>query len=262
MSNGIGTWFCKAGFDAGWGWDDAVECAMFLFFPVWAHRVVHLREQAGGSFAPDTYQAIPLRYSDSLVRHVIVRRWLTASIGWGVFLLFLIGFLTVLPPNAGRPAREWAAIGPFLFVSAPCLIVGGIAGQWLMRPYCRRQRDIRRVLGLHSLGTSDPARWVDEDRDRIQNAGAMFGTTTYAAAVPKLLAAQAWTGAMWAARLSAALENESSGEQLTDEVLRHPGTQEALRRFRQDAKCWPEAMGSLALRDLLAGLQRDGAAGP
>jgi hypothetical protein len=35
MTNGVGTWFCKAHIDAGWGWDDAVECAMFLYFPVW-----------------------------------------------------------------------------------------------------------------------------------------------------------------------------------------------------------------------------------
>ena len=90
MTNGIGTWFCKAGFDAGWGWDDAVECAMFLFFPVWPHRLVHFRETPGGSFAPDTYEAIPLRYSEIIVRHVLIRRWLTGCVGLGVFLVLLL----------------------------------------------------------------------------------------------------------------------------------------------------------------------------
>jgi hypothetical protein len=65
--------------------------------------------------------------------------------------------------------------------------------------------------------------------------------------VPKLLAAGAWTGAMWASRLSADLENKITGEELTEEVLRHPGTQEGLARFRKDASCWPAAMGAEAL---------------
>jgi hypothetical protein len=261
MSNGIGTWFCTAGFDAGWGWDDAVECAMFVHFPVWPHRMVHLRQQPGGSFAPDTYQAIPLRYCDRLVRHVMLRRWLTGSVSLGVFILFGLGFLAVLPPT-GEAAREWDMTKPFLMAIAPCLVVAGLVGQCFLRPYCRRQRDIRRVLGLHALGTSDPVRWVKEDLAGIENSDAMFATATFAEAVPNLLAAKAWTGAMWAARLTAALENESTGEQLTDEVLQHSGVQEAIGRFRCDAKCWPEAMGSLALKDFLAGLSRSGGPGP
>src|SRR5262249_51933907 len=84
MTNGIGTWFCPAHFAPGWGWDDAVECAMFLYFPVWPLRVVHLREIHGGSFAPDKYQAFPLRWSDQLVRHVLIRRWLVGFVGLGV----------------------------------------------------------------------------------------------------------------------------------------------------------------------------------
>jgi hypothetical protein len=83
MTNGIGTWFCRAGFDAGWGWDDAVECAMFLFVPVWAHRAVHVRRIPGVSFAPDQYEAIPLAWSDGLARHVFLRAWLAGSVGLG-----------------------------------------------------------------------------------------------------------------------------------------------------------------------------------
>ena len=246
MSNGIGTWFCKAHFDPGWGWDDAVECAMFVFFPVYAHRVVHLRQDPGGSFAPDTYQAIPLRHSDDLVRHVFLHRWFSGLIGVGLLILLMLGLVTVWPPT-GNGAREWAVTKPILTPLAPCLVIAGLIGQGYLRPHCRRQRDIRSVLGFHSLGSSDPATWVDEDLARMKDAKSLFGTTTYAEAAPKLLEAKAWSAAMWAARLTAAKENPTSGEQLTEEVLNHPGTQEALTRVRRDRKCWPEAMGTAAL---------------
>jgi len=246
MTNGIGTWFCKAHFDPGWGWDDAVECAMFLYFPVWPLRVVHLREFPGGSFATDKYEAIPLRWSDQLVRHVLFRRWLVGLIVLGLFLLLLLGLVTLWPPK-GNAAREWAAEKPILSWLAPCLVAAGIAGQRLLRPRARRERDIRRILGPHALGSSDPASWVDEDLARMPKAQALFGTEAYAEAVPKLLAAGAWTGAMWASRLTAALENRSTGEELTESVLRHPGVQEALARFRRDAACWQAAMGVEAL---------------
>jgi hypothetical protein len=97
---------------------------------------------------------------------------------------------------------------------------------------------------------------VDEDLARIPKAEALFGTATYAAAVPKLLAAGSLTGAMWAARLTAALEKAIPADELTDEVLRHPGTQEAFTRFRHDASEWPTAMGAQAFaeaRNSLAG---------
>jgi hypothetical protein len=246
MTNGIGTWFCKAHFDAGWGWDDAVECAMFVYFPVWPLRVVHMQEAARGSFAPEKYQAIPLHWSNQLVRHVFFRRWLTGLVGLGMVLLVTLGLLILWPPK-GDAAREWAVIRPILTALAPCLIAGGIVGQFLLRPTARRQRDIRRLLGLHTLGSSDPATWVEQDLARMPKAEAVFGTETYAAAVPRLLMAGAWAGAMWASRLTVALESRSSGEELTAEVLRHPGVEEVLTRFRRDASCWRSAMGVEAL---------------
>jgi hypothetical protein len=245
MTNGIGTWFCKAGFDAGWGWDDAVECAMFLYFPVWPHRLVHFREKPGGSFAPDTYEAIPLRYSENVVRHVLIRRWLTGCVGLGVFLLLLLGFIIISPPT-GDAAREWAVTKPILGVVAPCLVAIGLVGQRFLRPASRRQRDIRAVLGPHILGTSDPVSWVEQDLARICRPEVQCGTATYAEAVPKLLLEGWWTEAMWAARLAAALEDKVVGEQLTDEILQHAGTQAALGGFRSKPNSWQEVMGSRA----------------
>jgi hypothetical protein len=226
---------------------------MFVFFPVWSHRAVHVRTIPGGSFAPDTYQAIPLRWSDRLAQHVLLRRWLAGFVGLGVLILLMLGFVALWPPT-GAAAQEWATTKPILTPLAPCLVVVGIVGQWLLRPYILRERNIRRVLGLHTLGTSDPATWVDQDLEGMRKSDVLFGTATYAEAVPKLLAAGAWSGAIWTARLTAALESETIGDELTDEVLRHPGTLEALSRFRRDAKCWPAVMGMQALAEYRARL--------
>jgi hypothetical protein len=241
MTNGIGTWFCTAHFDPGWGWDDAVECAMFLYFPVWPLRVVHLREIPGGSFAPDKYQAFPLRWSDQFVRHVFIRRWLVGFVGLGALLLLVLVLVTLWPRGA---ASEWAWLKPVLTPLAACLVGGGLVGQLLLRPHARRQRDVRRLLGLHNLGSSDPATWVDEDLARVPKPKDLFGTESYAAAVPALLTAGAWAGAAWASRLTAALESRDAGEGLTAEVLRHPGVREALTRFQRDKTRWGTAMGA------------------
>lgn len=191
MVNGFGTWFCTAHFDAGWGWDDAVECAMLFYMPVWPMRVYHVQIVHGGSFAPENYRAIPLRWSDHLVRHVFLRCWLAGCIGLGILCTFLLSAHAV-SPSKGKAyvAREWAVLQPILLPLAPCLIVGGITGQLLIRRSTRRERDIRLLLGVHGLGSSDPSTWLDEDLARIMPAQALFGTATYADAVPQLL----WAG--------------------------------------------------------------------
>lgn len=244
MVNGIGTWFCMAHFDAGWGWDDAVECAMFAYLPVWPIRTCHLRLEPGGSFAPENYQAISLRWSDPLVRHVFLRCWFAGCIGLGILCLALIGAHAVSPP-AGQSyvAREWAVLRPILIPLTPCLILAGIVGQVLMSRSARRQRDIRLLLGLHRRGSSDPTMWPEDELGTLNSAQAMFGTSTYADAVHQLLLAEAWTGAMWAARLTAARENGKTGEALTAEVLGHPGTQKALQNYRLGAANWRDSMG-------------------
>jgi hypothetical protein len=242
MTNGVGTWFCKAHFDAGWGWDDAVECAMFLYFPVWPLRTLHVRELRAGSFAPEEYQAIPLRWSNQLVCFVFLRRWLAGLVGLGLVLLLTLAVVILWPPQ-GRAAAEWAVLKPIVAPLAPCLIAGGITGQLILRYYTRKERNIRRLLGPHSRGSSDPATWLDEDVARMPTARLLFGTESFADAVPKLLMAEAWAAAMWAARLSAARESPTNGAELTDAVLHDPNVQEVLSQFRREPSCWRTTMG-------------------
>ncbi len=219
---------------------------MFVYLPIWPLRVVHLRLMPGGSFQPDVYEAIPLRWSDQLVRHVMLRRWFAGAILAALLVLLMLALITLWPP-AGNAAKEWAVTKPILTPLAPCLMVVGILGLWSLRRHTRRECDIRCLLGPHELGASDPANWLDDDRSKMKSAEALFGMATYAAAVPKLLEKGARSGAMWAARLTVAREDETIGQELTNVVLRHPDTQEALACFRHDATCWPAAMGVEAL---------------
>src|SRR5436305_11269508 len=113
MVNGTGTWFCTAHYDTGWGWDDAVECTMFAYMPVWPIRVLHVQITPGGSFAPENYREIPLRWSDQLVRHVFLRCWLAGCIGLGILCTFLLVAHAVSPPQGkAYVAREWAVLRP------------------------------------------------------------------------------------------------------------------------------------------------------
>src|SRR5262249_1674413 len=150
-------------------------------------------------------QAIPLRWSNQLVRFVLLRRWFGGLVGLGLVLLLTLAGVILWPPQ-GHAAAEWAVLKPIVEPPPPCPIAGAIIGQLVIRDYPRKERDIRRVLGPHSRGSSDPATWLDEDLARMPTARLLFGTDTFADAVPKLLTAGAWAAAMWAARLSAARE--------------------------------------------------------
>jgi hypothetical protein len=81
----------------------------------------------------------------------------------------------------------------------------------------------------------------------MMQAQALFGTATYAEAVPRLLAAGTWTGAMWAARLTAARESATTGDALSTEILNQAGALDALQRYRLGTASWHDAMGAAAL---------------
>lgn len=253
MTNGTGTWICTAQFDPGWGWDDGVESAMFCYLPVWPLRVIHLHNVHGGSFTPDSYHSVPLGWSNHLVRQVFLRSWLGGCIGWGILFALLLGAHAVSPPQGKEYViREWAVLKPILAPLAPILIVVGIVGLVVINRFTRREREIRLLLGVHHLGSSDPVDWPDEELSRMPSAMTMFGTTTYAATVPELLQVQASTGAMWAARLSAAMESETNSQVITGQVLQHPDVRRVLQSFRLGSTKWGDVMGVSALEQYQA----------
>lgn len=232
MTNGIGHWFCRAGFDAGWGWDDAVECIVFLYLPVWPLRAVHVRD-----VSEETYEALPIHMSKPLIRQVFLRRWSVgaAVVGAMVLLLFVV-----------KPTREHAGrtdLQLLLGAIGAVLVLGGLFVRWRVQQRASRERDRRSLLGLHHLGNSDPLSWVSQDSAGISSQ-TLFGTPTFAEAVPGLLRSQAWSAAAWASRLSAKLEGEAPGEQLTNDVINEPAVAVALAQLRRRRDDWHAIMGA------------------
>jgi hypothetical protein len=112
---------------------------------------------------------------------------------------------------------------------------------WLNRTEARTQR-IRRLLGRHRRGSSDPATWTDADCATIPEAEELFGSRCYEDAVESLLGKGDYSGAMWAARLSVVQEGRFKGEQLTARVLRHPEVRRCLAAAEDNPVTWLRAL--------------------
>jgi hypothetical protein len=207
--NGIGTSFCFARGSGDTG-GDALECFVFAYMPIVPLRAVHLYGESGG-FVGSKFQSVPLKSSGSLILRVYLKYWMLTPLVIGAILAGL---------NTWRLCRDGTTSGND----------GPLAIGWAMTIFClflyfilwrtdRRNRQIRRLMGSHEFGTSDPAMWDRSVLSAVRPSRELFGTETFMAAVPVLLEQRDHRGAMWAARLAAALEVAETAERLTDEVL-------------------------------------------
>jgi hypothetical protein len=147
--------------------------------------------------------------------------------GMGFPVLALLSFVRGLQ---GFSDGGWFLLGAILsFV----LLAGSIGGWIWLRSVNRRDQDIRLVLGTHAWGSSDPCYWHDSLFSWVKPA-ATLGAPTFADLARGWLAASQWSWAMWAARLSAALEDETYGEQMTDTILATAAVEERLRLVRKE----------------------------
>jgi hypothetical protein len=226
--NGFGTAVCGAGGFVSWGGApdfDAVECFVALYMPVLPYKAVHTFHWDGWN-----YRQVPIAWSLGLVVRAFARRWLIAVGLVGGFLL--IGGFT----ERDAPTKD------VLFLSALALYVVAALGYWLLWVTDQRSRNLRRVLGPHDFGSSDPATWRGELLELLPGSRPLFGTDTYAAAVSVLLEDRKYGSAMYAARLAVAVEDAKYGEELTDMILRDPDVREALEVVRRDPKQWADVM--------------------
>lgn len=97
-----------------------------------------------------------------------------------------------------------------------------------------RDRDIRLILGSHFWGTSDPATWHEDLLEDVIDPEEKFDIPSFEQLAESSLEKGQWAEAMWAARLCAAIEDEETGEALTDEILAHPKVQKRLMRVRRN----------------------------
>jgi hypothetical protein len=219
----IGTGPCKAGYDAEWGADDAVECFIFFFLPFEPLKSVHIWGGKEGS-TKTRAAVIPIRESATLVFQVRLRAWSRAFLACGLF---------------------FGAIGAYLwddfnlwFVSILSVVLGLLGSVWSRRR-ADRPCKIRILLGPHALGMSDPATWLDDTvAQAVPGLKIWLGVESFAEGAERLLKSDDFRHAMWAARASTACEDRRRGERLTDRILEHPRVSKALEKIRPTASFW------------------------
>lgn len=210
---------------------DGVECLRF-FFPLVPLRPVHvwnwgiedsesswLRQKLVTRFS---WRAMPIRWSWYVMARAILRTWL--------WIPLIAGILFGIFPLLGSDRLPGDSV---LYSMAACGMaatsLGGLIALYLID---LGQADIRRLLGRHRLGVSDPATWTDDLLQLVAPAPYWFGVATFAEAVDVLLEERRYGEAMWAARLCHALESESEGQRLTSRLLNDPDVRAVLRQIQ------------------------------
>lgn len=179
----------------------------------------------------ESWCSIPIRASKDLFFRCILRRW-----SWVVLPLSVVGIANGIVANdLLSQLVQLTIFGLLLF-----LFVIGLIWMSGTEP---RIRSIRLILGQHQLGSSDPATWTGPVLELVDPPQSLFSTTTFKEAVEPSLNSGAYATAMWAARLSTALEDPTEGERLTDLVLNHPNVVKALEVLEEEPHKWAEEMG-------------------
>jgi hypothetical protein len=235
--NGIGTSVCPARGITPWHKEnslvadcDAVECFVFFYLPLIPLKAVHIFNRSG-----NTYHQIPIKMSFGLVAQAFLRRFAIAIL-IAAFIPAIFLILSVTDPRQKMTLFDQIALS----VVTTSMIGGGILILVGLHYHDRAVTDIRYLLGRHNLGTSDPATWMRNIREAMPPPGVLFGTSRYADAVNPLLENGEFSRAMWAARLTLALEDSALGQELTERVLSYPGVREAIEEIRAKPKRWEE----------------------
>ncbi len=230
--NGCGTSVCPSRGSVAWEkgkWYsslthdyDALECLVLLFLPIIPYRVIHTFDWDGRN-----YRRVPLKWTAVVVFRAMIRRWLLAG--------FLVGGIVTFVGFLDSDLHWWAFSAAGLLLLA---ISGG--GLYWMHASDEKTRNIRRLLGRHAYGSSDPATWHPSLLTTVKKPKELYGTDDFASAVASLLNGGQLSDAMWAARLSAAVEDNATGERLTDDVFADAQVKVALGRIKDDPSRWRE----------------------
>jgi hypothetical protein len=239
LVNQFGCCLWRAGYDAGWGADDAVECFTLFFLPLIPLKSVHIWEEKEGGTTREA--VIPIRESDALVGRVMRRGWSRAFLACGLFFGFAAALYYTIahpPPSDPHFARFFRWVSFYWFVTISPVALWVLGALWSSRR-ADRPCKIRILLGPHALGTSDPETWLDDTvAQAVPGLKIWLGAESFAEAAERLLESEDFRHAMWAARMSTACEDRRRGEQITDRILKHPRVSEALEEFRPTASLW------------------------
>lgn len=221
--NGTGISICKAGNLLTWDGNksfDAVECVVVFFLPIIPLKFIHTFDWNERQF-----RMAPLRWSANLVALAFLRRWLC-----GVMILGTIFGLLGLKQVGSSP---WLTILGLSVAGAAGIVLlalsGGDSG---------RDQKIRRVLGPHGWGTSDPATWTAETLATIYHPADFFHRERFRQDFQAMLDEGRYSEAMWTARYCKVLGDDAEGERLTDVVLNHPEVQTGLAQIGDNSRLW------------------------
>ena len=214
-------------YDAYLGWG--------LLFPIYLTDAVHTW---GWGRSGNQAKAIPLRRDPRFRRMAHLQ-----DTGGPIAVLSGILFL---PLCCSGMSVTWTLVTLVTFILSATTAFGSKFGRG------RRDKNIRLMLGKHAWGSSDPATW-----HRSLLAGVVEpsrnGAATFAELVDAALDDGAYSTAMWAARICAAVEDRGHGEQLTDEILEIPAVREKLRRARSDPGSASREFGKVTLSTWVSG---------
>jgi hypothetical protein len=226
--NGVGTSVCCSRGDIGDGSSDAMECFVLFFMPIIPYRAMHTFDWNG-----EQYRHIPIRWSWDLTLRTFVKPWSWGFIALGAVLL-LIGVLEI---SKGKGP------GVPLTIAGTVMVGAGVMGLILLQITDHRNKAIRRMIAGLTIGSCDPAQLTGKLLDDIKgNPKTMYETETFADAVEKQLAQGAFAQAMWAARMTVAVEDKHEGERLTNEVLAYSGVAEAIAEVTRNPNNWAKVM--------------------
>ncbi len=227
--NGIGTHVCGGRGDVGYGGYDAMEWIVVFFMPVIPIKAMHVFDWQG-----DNFRMVPIKWSFDLVFRTFFTTW-----NWGLLIVgVVVNIIAVVTLFDSRPKEATSLI---LFAVGGVALLLCLAVFLLLRCTGERTRDIRRIIGPHGAGSADPATLTDSAIAPLAEEPPPLGKSSHAEAALELLAMGHYAQAMWAARVSVALEGRA-GEEATSAILADLGVQEALEQVRRDPSAWQSAM--------------------
>lgn len=204
--NGVGTGIVKASRKQDIGGHtqfDAVQALIFFFMPIIPYRVIHVLTMQDAGYERQQFQSITLRPALRILAKAYLNGWGNVlMIGGGLGLPFIVFAFATMPRQLNR--ADWICLAVF----AVGLFVGVISKLlWLVLD--RRDQRIRRIMGPHELGTSDPYYWTDETANSVRETVLRDrNEPSLTAVAAKCLLEGDRGGAMFFVRLAMRCEND------------------------------------------------------
>lgn len=254
--NGIGTMVCDGRGIVEWDYtiadSDALLAFCFLGIPLIPYKAVHAYSWGPGADIGLVHKQHPIRWTWDLTASAYLRRVWGVLVVLGALLLFasytggseLVGAILAAPPNIVAKFT-WLDPIPVRILLAGLgllLVIGPIFGRIVMDKAERRHQNIRRLLGRHLVGSSDPANWPRSLLDKVRPALQSFGSDTFAEASESALKQRDYRQAIFAARLAVALEDPAHGESLTSSILETAEAQQLIEAIHKNPLAYSQLL--------------------